>query len=303
MPMEIPSLAERAKYLKISALTVAEGMRTGTFRSFFRGHGIEFDTVRDYEQGDDIRSIDWNVTARTGRAFVKTWREERELTVFLVIDNSHSMDTGGGKISKRMCAFEAAVLLAFAAEQNASPVGAAIFDGIFRKALKPRAGRDQVLSILKTLEHAESPVPGSVLGNALSGASRLLRSRSLVIVLSDFRAAGYEKPLGILARKHDVLAVRVVSPSDFILPRAGYIPFRDPESGWAASFPTSSAAFRTRWESEAREAVSRWETLCLRRGVSPLVLSADDDPVRVFSAFFSPGRDSGSTVNPYGVRL
>jgi len=160
-----------------------------------------------------------------------------------------------------------------------------------------------VLSILKTLEHAEKPSPGSVLGNAISGASRLLRSRSLVIVISDFRAAGYEKPLGILARRHDVLAVRITSPIDFELPRAGYIPFRDPETGCSASFPTSSTAFRICWEQEARESVSRWETLCLRRGVSPLILSATEDPVRAFSAFFSPGRESGSASILYGGRL
>jgi len=262
-------------------------MRTGGFRSCFRGQGMEFDGVREYERGDDIRSIDWNVTARSGKPFVKMYREERELTVLLVVDNSLSMDTGPGSVSRREKTLETAALLAFAAEQNASPVGSVMFDGISGKVFKPRSGKDQVLTILSSLEHGTQPVRGSVLGSALAGASRVLRSRSLVVVISDFRAAGYEKALGILARRHDVLAVRITSPVDNELPKAGFLPFFDPETGVTASFPTGSTAFRESWARENRESVSRWEHICLRRGVSPLLLSTEDDAVRVLSQFFS----------------
>jgi len=262
-------------------------MRTGGFRSCFRGQGMEFDGVREYERGDDIRSIDWNVTARSGKPFVKMYREERELTVFLVVDNSLSMGTGPGSVSRREKALETAALIAFAAEQNASPVGSVMYDGISGKVFKPRSGKDQVLTILSSLEHGSDPVRGSVLGSALAGASRVLRSRSLVVIISDFRTAGYEKALGILSRRHDVLAVRITSPMDAELPRAGYIPFFDPETGVTASLPTGSAAFRETWAREHRESVSRWEHVCLRRGVSPLLLSTEDDAVRVLSRFFS----------------
>lgn len=289
--MNRSGIADRARYLKLAAISISEGMRTGGFRSCFRGQGIDFDSVREYERGDDIRSIDWNVTARSGKPFIKLFREERELTVFLVVDNSLSMDTGPGTVSRRDTALEAAALLAFAAENNGSPVGSVLFDGITRKVFRPRAGKDQVLSILTSFDKAPVPVPGSALGNALAGAGRVLRTRSLVVIVSDFRTAGYEKALGMLARRHDTLAVRVVSPADAALPDAGYLPFADPETGEKAWFPTGSASFRRVWEREYRESLNRWEGICVRRGVSPVILSTEDDSVRVLSLFFS-GRHS-----------
>jgi len=291
--MNTSYIADRARYLKLAAISISEGMRTGGFRSCFRGQGIEFDGVREYERGDDIRSIDWNVTARSGKAFVKMYREERELTVFLVVDDSLSMTTGPGSVSRREKALEAAALIAFAAEQNASPVGMVMFDGVSGKVFKPRSGRDQVLSILTSLDRRERPIAGSVLGSALAGASRVLRSRSLVVIISDFRTTGYEKALGILSRRHDVLAVRIISPADNELPKAGYVPFVDPESGIRASFPTGSAAFREHWARENRESVSRWEHVCVRRGVSSLLLSTEDDAVRELSRFFSGRKTVG----------
>jgi uncharacterized protein (DUF58 family) len=286
-------IADRARYLKLAAISISEGMRTGGFRSCFRGQGMEFDGVREYERGDDIRAIDWNVTARSGKPFVKMYREERELTVFLVVDDSLSMDTGPGSVSRREKALETAALIAFAAELNASPVGLVLFDGALGKVFRPRSGRDQVLSILTALDHRNEPVAGSSLGNALAGASRVLRSRSLVIIVSDFRTTGYEKALGILARRHDTLAIRLVSPSDDVLPDAGYVPFFDPETGTRSSFPTGSAAFRENWARDHHESMSRWEHLCLRRGVSTLVLSTEADAVRELSRFFS-GRKNGT---------
>jgi uncharacterized protein (DUF58 family) len=293
--MNASYLADRARYLKLAAFSISEGMRTGGFRSCFRGQGMEFDGVREYERGDDIRSIDRNVTARSGKPFVKLYREERELTVFLVVDKSLSMDTGSGTVSRREKALEAASLLAFASEQNESPVGVVTFDGRSGTVIKPRSSRNQVLTILSSLDRPVRGEPGSALGSALAGAYRVLRSRSLVVILSDFRTTGYEKALGILARRHDVLAIRVVAPVDEALPDAGFVPFRDPETNVRFSVATGSAAFCERWARENGESVFRWEHLCLRRGVYPLVLSTEDDAVQVLSRFFS-GRRPRSVV-------
>jgi len=297
--MQSSYIAERARYLKLAALSVSEGMRSGSFRSCFRGQGMDFDGVREYERGDDIRSIDRNVTARSGRAFVKLYREERELTVFLVVDLSLSMDTGAGTATRREKALECAALIAFAAEQNAHPVGAVAFDGVSGTVFRPRSGRDQVLSILTSLDHGKRGSPGSVLSGALAGASRVLRSRSLVVIVSDFRTTGYEKALGILARRHDVLAVRITSPVDFELPDAGFVPFVDPETGVHASFATGSAGFREQWDREGRESIDRWRHACARRGVSPLVLSTEDDAARVLSLFFSSYRPGSASARAY----
>lgn len=285
--MSAASIAERARHLKLAALSLSEGMRSGGFRSCFRGQGMEFDAVRAYERGDDIRSIDWNVTARSGLPFVKMFREERELTVFLIFDASLSMETNGGSVSKRAKALEAAALLAFAAGHNSSPLGAVTFDRQIASVYKPSTSRDHILSILVSLEHDRASAPGSALSGALSGSSRVLRSRSLVVVLSDFRTAGYEKSLALLARKHDVVAARVESPADSELPSAGLVPFRDPETGSEALLPTSSPSFRELWEREHREHCVRWEQLCLRRGAVPLTLSTEADTLRELSAFFA----------------
>ncbi len=284
------SVAERARHLKLASLSLSEGIRSGGFRSCFRGQGMEFDAVRAYERGDDIRSIDWNVTARSGHPFVKMFREERELTVFIVFDASLSMETNGGSVTKREKALEAAALLAFAAGHNASPLGAVTFDRQIIRVFKPSTARDQILSVLAALEHDRASAPGSALAGALAGSARVLRSRSLVVVLSDFRTSGYEKNLALLARRHDVVAARVESPTDSSLPEAGLLPFRDPETGFDALLPTGRASFREVWEREHREHLSRWEQICLRRGVSPLVLSTEADSLRELNAFFAGTR-------------
>ncbi len=290
--MNSVSISEKARYLKLAAFNLSEGMRTGSFRSCFRGQGMEFDGVREYAAGDDIRSIDWNVTARSGKPFVKMYREERELTVFLVVDDSLSMTTGTADRSRREAALEASALLAFACEYNASPVGSVVFDGSVGRVFKPRTGRDHLMSMLSDLERRERVSTGSALAGAIGGASRVLRSRALVVIISDFRASGYEKEFGILSRRHDVLAVRVTASCDTRLPSAGFLSFRDPESAFIRDYPTSSRAFRLYWERENREAITRWEQRCLRLGVSPLILPVEQDTGMVLARFFSGRRSS-----------
>ena len=297
--MNRTGISEKARYLKLAAFNLSEGMRTGSFRSCFRGQGMEFDGVREYEAGDDIRSIDWNVTARSGKPFVKLYREERELTVFLVVDDSLSMTTGTTDRSRRDAALEASALLAFACEYTASPVGSVVFDGAVGRVFKPRTGRDHLLAMLSDLERRSRSTTGSALSAAIAGASRVLRSRALVVIISDFRAAGYEKDLGILSRRHDVLAIRTTTVCDTTLPSAGFLSFRDPESGLVRDFPTSSPSFRLYWERENREALARWEQRCLRLGVSPLVLPIEQDCGTILTRFFSGRRSSG--MQRYGV--
>lgn len=302
--MNTARLADKARYLKLAAFTLSEGMRTGSFRSCFRGQWMEFDGVREYESGDDIRAIDWNVTARSGKPYIKLYREERELTVFLVVDDSLSMTTGVRDSSRKDAALEASALLAFASEYNASPIGSVVFDGSVGRLFKPRTGRDHIMSLLGDLEQRKRISTGSVLDSAIAGASRILRSRALVVIISDFRSTGYEKSLGILSRRHDVLAVRITSSFDSALPRAGYLSFRDPESGLVRDYPTSSVSFRSFWERDHYEAVTLWEQRCLRLGVSPLVMPVEQDAGTVLTRFFSGRRSVGPVHHGYeGDRL
>ncbi|MCQ2576374.1 MAG: DUF58 domain-containing protein [Treponema sp.] len=282
------SLVKKASYLRIAAADLAEGMKTGNFKSLYRGQGIEFSGAREYIRGDDIRSIDWNVTARMGRPFVKVFEEERELQIFIVLDSSLSMQLGDGRTSKYESAVETAALIAIAAEMNQCPVGAVFFDGAIHFSCSPVAGREQTMLLLTRLDKApEEPVNGSVLGNALTGAGKLLKKRSLVFILSDFRSAGWDKPLINLAHKNDVVAIRLQNSFDIQLPEMGVVPFVDTESGEKMILPTSSERFKREWKLQNENRVRRWKDLCNKHGVTPVVMNSTDEPVKILSSIFT----------------
>jgi uncharacterized protein (DUF58 family) len=285
------SLVKRAASLRLTAISLANSMRSGSFRSLYKGQGIEFCGVREYLRGDDVRAIDWNVTARMGKPFVKLFEEERELAVFLVVDCSASMTSGAASKSRIASALETAALLALAAEQNGSPVGVVLFDGDIRFSLAPKTVRDHVMLMLSRFDNAgTAQSPGSALDNALSGAAKLLRKRSLIFVVSDFRAAGWETPLSVLAVKHDVVAIRIADAFDAELPTVGMIPFTDPETSYRLQLPTSSAAFRREWQKAHQQRTDAWMTICTKNGASPLIIPTNDDPARCLAAFFATQR-------------
>lgn len=282
------SLVKKASYLRIAALDLAEGMKTGNFRSLYRGQGIEFSGAREYIRGDDIRSIDWNVTARMGRPFVKVFEEDRELQIFIILDTSLSMQLGSGSNTKYETAAEAAALVSIAAEMNDCPLGAVFFDGAIHFSCSPKSGRERTMLMLKHLENQnKESVTGSVLGNALTGAGKLLRKRSLVFVLSDFRSAGWDKPLVKLAQKNDVVAIRIQDDLDAHLPEIGVVPFVDCESGLKMSLPTSSPKFQKEWRVQNDNDMRRWQDLCVKHGILPVVMDTSRDPVQVLNKIFS----------------
>lgn len=283
----INSLAHRAKSLHLYSQKLSESLKNGGFRAVAQGHGVEFSGVRDYLLGDDIRSIDWNVTARFGKPFVKTFEEEKELNVFLVVDRSLSMKTGT-KRSREEAALETAALLLFASLQISSPVGAVFFDGKIQFSVAPKSGENHAMTIFSAMDGAGGSVgaagdgakePGSVLPNALNGASKLLKKRSLVFVISDFRVKGWEKPLGYLAQKHDVVAIRIADSADSKLKPMGTILAQDSETGVKRYLPTSSRRFANFWLEENRRRVENWEDSCRKKGARTIVLSTDSDPV------------------------
>jgi len=282
------SLVKKASYLRIVAKDLADGMKSGNFRSLYRGQGIEFSGVRNYIRGDDIRTIDWNVTARMGQPFVKVFEEERELQIFLIVDSSASMQlTSGNKKSKYMNAAEAAALITIAAEMNGCPIGAVCFDGEIHFSAKPQLGREQTMQILNHLDKlSENPVNGSVLGNALNGTGKLLKKRSMVFVFSDFRSGDYEKPLISLAQKNDVIAIRLEDSMDSELPVVGTIPFVDIESGLKMRLPTNSAKLKKEWKDFHNQNLNKWHSLCNKHGIVNAVLSNTEDPLHLLTTIF-----------------
>ena len=284
----VDSLVKKASYLRIAAADLADGMKSGNFRSLYRGQGIEFSGVRDYIRGDDIRAIGWNVTARMGHPYVKVFEEERKLQIFIVLDSSASMQlknmTAATKYSR---AAETAALITLAAEMNSCPVGAVLFDGKIHFSTKPMQGREQTMLILTHLDRLpEQPVTGSVLSNALTGTGKLLRKRSLVFVLSDFRSGDYEKSLISLAQKNDVIAIRLEDNFDNELPSVGTIPFIDVESGLKMRLPSNSQKFKKEWKDFYTQNLTHWHNTCIKHGVTDVVMKSDDDPLQILMQIF-----------------
>jgi uncharacterized protein (DUF58 family) len=279
---------------KITALplitgNLAEDLLAGNFPSVFKGQGIEADEVRHYEWGDEIRSIDWNVSARFGTPYVKIYREERDLTVFLVLDTSASMKSPAETLTPYDEGVLAAALIAFSAEQAGQRVGAAFFDREITRVFPPRKGRAQVMTILTGALRGGAGGRGSALGAALQGAGRLLKRRSLIAVISDFLALDWAEELGALCRKHDVIALRM-GPRDEEIPDLGLITLEDPETGLVLHGPAGSASFRSAWAEWHQERALFWRTVCRRSGAAFLDLSAAGDVPAALIRFFGGRR-------------
>ena len=280
------SLSKKASYLRFSAKTLVENLKLGSFRSLYKGQGVEFSGVREYLRGDDVRAIDWNVTARMGRPYVKVFDEEHELQIFLVVDRSASMFCGVNGIVKYETVAETAALLALVAESSASPIGAVFFDGEIHFSCKPASGKERTMLLLSKLDKVEKIKEGSVLANAIQGATKLLKNRSLVFVISDFRSAGWEEPFKLLSQKNDVVALRITDTFDFELPDMGSVPFVDSETGISCVLPTSTEGLKSAWKEDFKYRTQKWKDFCIRHGASPLSISTEEDVVRVLSSFF-----------------
>jgi uncharacterized protein (DUF58 family) len=270
---------------------MAEDLLAGDFSSVFKGQGIEFDEIRHYEAGDDVRSIDWNASARFGRPYVKMYREEREFTVFIVLDASASMFArGGAALSRYEQGLLAAALVAFSAERASQRVGALFFGRDIDRIYPPRKGRRHIMGILGGGLQKKTGGRGSGLGKAMIGAGRLLKQRSLLILISDFLCVNWEQELGHLCRDHDVIALRISDPLDMEFAAPGLVSVEDPETGVRIQAPGSFGSFRAVWREWHEERARLWEALCRRSGAAYLELSTAEEAAEVLPRFFVPRR-------------
>ena len=292
--MDRQELLSRITTFPLMTRLLADDLLTGDYRAVFRGQGIEFDEVRHYERGDDVRTIDWNVSARFGTPYVKTYREEREMTVCVILDNSPSMHTPGGNLSdppgSELNRYEqavlAAALIAFSAEQAGQRLSMIFFDSEISRIIPPRKGRPHTMAAVSAALEARPLEKGSGLGRALVGAGRLLKRRSLVIIISDFLCINWEQEIGDLARRHDVISLRISGPLDREMPRSGLLTLEDPETGLKLRASASFSSFRTAWASWHEERVRLWEAICRRSGIAYLELSTADDAPAALVRFF-----------------
>lgn len=285
--MDKTNLSKRAYLLHLSAVSIANGIKNGMFRSLFFGHGVEFRGVRDYLRGDDVRAIDWNVTARMGKPYVKIFEEERELDVFIILDKSLSMQTGFSKQTRLEAAIDCSELLAMASFINESPVGAVTFDSHIDFSCAPKSGKQNLMQIFNGFEKINSKSEeGSVLNNALNGAEKLLRKRTLIFVISDFRTSLWSEPFARLCQKNDVIAIRITDPLDEKLPKIGSVFFSDPETKYSSVLPSSSKEFERAWLSDHNRRLDEWKKECLKHGGIPLTISTKSDVAEELLKFF-----------------
>jgi uncharacterized protein (DUF58 family) len=326
--MDTHELLRRITTLPIVAEALSEDMLAGNFRSVFKGQGMEFDEARHYQWGDDVRLIDWNASARFGSPFIKMYREERELTIMLLLDTSASMRRGGsglqlrphgdgvpktgGEASKTgsetsgtepLSPYEqallASALIAFSAERSGQRVGAILFDHGIERVFPPGKGRRHSMTLIagalqyqsgRAASHSAAGT-GSDLRAAIAGAARMLKRRSMVLVLSDFLSVQWEESLGDLCRKHDVIAIRVSDPLDTALDDFGLLTMQDPETGLRIEAPAGNALFRAAWAQWHTERADRWLSVCRRAGAAHLELSSNADAAAVLFRFFSRNRE------------
>jgi uncharacterized protein (DUF58 family) len=248
IPREI---LRKIRRIEIRTRHIVNTAIAGQYQSTFKGRGMEFEEVRSYEIGDDVRTIDWNVSARYGQPFVKVLREERELTVMLVVDLSGSQQFGTRHQLKRELAAEVCATLAFSAIRNNDKIGMILFSEEVEKYILPQNGTRHVLRLIRDLLYFEPNGKRTDLPVALEHLDRLARRRCVVFVVSDFETSGYQQPLRVARRRHDVIPVTVTDPREVELPNAGLIELRDAETGDVALVDTSDKRLRERYAAHA----------------------------------------------------
>ena len=240
-------IIQKIRQIEIRTRHLVNDVFSGEYHSVFKGRGMEFAEVREYEPGDEIRSIDWNVTARLGRPYVKRFIEERELTVILMADASASKSFSTVNRMKGEIAAEICALLAFAAIQNNDRVGLLMFTDQIEKFIPPKKGRTHILRVIREVLYTRPEHRGTDIAQALDYLNRLLTRRCIVFIISDFLASDYTKPLRVASKRHDVVAVTVTDPRELDLPGIGLIELEDAETGEEVLVDTGDEAWRRQY--------------------------------------------------------
>ncbi|HVZ57483.1 MAG TPA: DUF58 domain-containing protein [Chitinophagaceae bacterium] len=279
-------IIKKVRHLEIKSKKLASDLFTGEYHSAFKGKGMSFKEVREYHPGDDVRFIDWNVSARFGHPFSKVFEEERELTVMLLVDISASSMFGTHYGRKKDVIAEIGAVLSFAAVNNQDKVGAIFFSDEVESYIPPKKGRQHALYIVRELLTRESRHPGTQVGRALRFFQNATRQKSIAFILSDFLDAGYEDQLRVAGRKHDLIGLKVYDRMDMELPDAGLLQVRDAESGATRWVDSSSPHVRYQFQQEFFR-VTAYSTEAFRKAGSDLLhIRSGDDYVKILQRFF-----------------
>ena len=290
-------ILRKVRQIEIRSNRLVSEALAGSYHSAFKGQGIDFEEVREYQAGDEVRSIDWNVTAKMGTPFVKQYREERELTILLAIDISDSGTFGSSKRSKRERLAELGALLAFSANRNGDKVGLLLFSDQVEQYLPPNKGQKHVLRVLREILFHPNQSKKTDLNEGLRFINRVMRRRAVVFLLSDFIISEYNsqeesvedlffKELASTRRRHDLVCARIHDPCELEIPNIGMVHLEDSETGEKIYLNTSSRNFREEYKKLNQEHRQEFEKRLRRRGVDHFEFSTDSDYVRSLQEFF-----------------
>ena len=290
--MEIDNLGIFSKVKNLSLVTsrLVEGLFSGNYRSVFKGPGLEFDEVREYVDGDDARNIDWNVSSRMGNPYSKTFKEEREIALFLIVDCSASLQMGSGDKNKRQVSSLVAALLAFAAVHNNDMVGAAFFTDKIEKWVAPKKGQKHVTRLIFDMMNIRPTGNGSDLGLAIRTVYETIKRRGICIILSDFRTSPAWRELTLLSKKHDVIAINISDSMDYSFPKAGFAEIVDPENSATLFSYGVSGNFRQKYRDFWDTYRIYWNREYRKRGINMLTIDTDENPVDKLLAYFKRRR-------------
>jgi len=283
---QIDETMARVRRVEIKARRLVRESFSGEYQSSFRGQGLDFDDYREYQHGDEIRFIDWNVTARMGQPFVRKFREERELSVVLAVDVSGSADYGSRHLSKREVAAEAAAILGFSALENGDKTGLLLFAGEPLVFVPPAKGTRHLLRIVREILAAKPEQKGTSIEKACRFLLHTLRRRALVFMLSDFFSDPLDRPLGTLSHKHEIIALRLSDPMEKRIPGIGRVVMQDAETGLESLVNTSNQNLRMAYRKLMRRHREGVDRLLRKHGIDSATLATDGDPLRELHRLF-----------------
>lgn len=284
--MDTKELLKKVRKIEIKTRRLSDHIFSGEYHSSFKGRGMTFSEVRQYQFGDDIRSIDWNVTARYNEPYVKVFEEERELTMMLVVDISGSESFGTTNQFKRDILTEISATLAFSAIQNNDKVGLLLFSDEIELFIPPKKGKTHVLRIIRELIEFQPKSKRTDLTQALRYLSNVMKKKAIVFVLSDFIDTGYDNALKIVGKKHDVTGIRVYDKFETALPKLGMVPMRDAESGEVVLVNTNSKSVRTSYRAKYLETVNYFEDAFTKSGSGVINTRIDESYVKKLLGYF-----------------
>lgn len=284
--METSDLLKKVRKIEIKTRGLSKQIFSGEYHSAFKGRGMAFSEVRNYQHGDDIRSIDWNVTARYSEPFIKIFEEERELTVMLLVDVSNSQSFGTNAQFKRELVTELCAIVSFSAMQNNDKIGILFFTDKVEKYIPPKKGRSHVLRIIRELIEFKPEGKTTDIGAALAYMTNVLKKRSIVFIASDFMSPDFTQPLKIAGKKHDTIAMQIYDQRESTLPDIGLVRLNDLETGREKWIDTSSSAVRVNYQCAWADRMKTLKTTFTQNNIDVVKIQTGEDYIVPLMNFF-----------------